>query len=177
MERTTTAASLLLLLLAVASPTAGQRGIRTCSCQLREDLSQQGKLVGRACYVVGVGFCSSFTYESESGTEELGPRRPPALRRRGVYRPTSFSDVASALANASPQQHQRAVEDANRQLEANRSLERALLASGRATVRPGSPSAVLAAERRPDAKSIALGNRALAQILYLQSLLGGSGRR
>ncbi|KAF0293029.1 hypothetical protein FJT64_000962 [Amphibalanus amphitrite] len=98
-----------------------------------------------------------------------------AVSRFSPHRPGRF-DLAAAAATASPEQQRSAAEETRRQLESRRTFERELAESG-VTVRPGSPEAAQASERRPDDKSADLGNKALAQILYLQSLLGRSGRR
>jgi len=171
----------LLLLAAAASGVAGRRGIRTCQCKLERNLSQQGKMVGRICYVVGVGRCADFTYEptAEEGDLPSSPRRL-TTRRLGRFpsrRRVGEGSLASAAATASPDQQRRALADSRRRLEAEKEAARQSFESGRGIAQPGTPSFFLAQEKRPSDKALALGNQALAQIYYLQALLGRSGRR
>lgn len=171
---------LAVAVLAATGGMAASRGIRTCRCQLQNDLWQQGKLVGRICYVVGVGRCHNFTYTAEED-EEGGKAAPEETGSRDGRRLTGVlgrlsrrPQVTDVAATATPQQQQAAAGAARRRLQAERQLQQQLLTSGLGTVRPGSPSAVLNAEKGGDAKSQALGQRALAQIYYLQALLGRS---
>ncbi|XP_043210693.1 heterogeneous nuclear ribonucleoproteins A2/B1-like, partial [Amphibalanus amphitrite] len=89
----------------------------------------------------------------------------------------SHSSLPSRLNGISADQQYQAQLATSRQLAHRRRQEQHLIQSHTGIVQPGSPSAALAAEKRADPKSLALGNQALQQILYLQNLVGSVRRR
>ncbi|XP_037086842.1 uncharacterized protein LOC119107494 [Pollicipes pollicipes] len=188
----------VLTVLAAQRATAARPDVQTCQCRLRHDLYQSGKLVGGSCYAIGVGRCQSFTIEplqfssgfSNSPTSRPATfssqqrfpsrfsqqRRRPTTRRPLVHR-RRFRPRFEPVMNVSPDRRFQAALATRRQLQEQRALEGRILRTGVGRVRPGTPSAALASEKRADAKSLALGQQALAQILFLQNLVGGGRRR
>ena len=101
---------------------------------------------------------------------------PSPFGRFGQFGQQS-TPLQSRFASVTPEQRFQAQLATSRQLAHRRRQEQHLLQSGNGIVQPGSPSAALAAEKRADPKSLALGNQALQQILYLQNLVGSVRRR